>query len=268
MGTNLIIPEWTGNRLTNGAFLDYSERTLAVYVAQGFDVLSLTDIGPKLTEAVDALKLAVNRQSAYDETSAVTRADNDRDALAKSLYHAWSFLQSLSATHPLAAHVETLRSEMNAYKGVWAHEMRKETTELQGFQSALASEANRAALAALGLDKVAAALFAANDAARAAMESRNDERSSRDEEKAAGTTPELRKAVATLLVAAARRVNAVNEIAPADAVVAVVGKVAALVEEYKSVAAQFKGKKKEEPAPEPEPTPELTPESNENASAS
>ena len=124
--------------------------------------------------------------------------------------------------------------------------------------AALATDANRAALAALGLDKIAAALFAANDAARAAMESRSDERSSRAEEKAAGTTPELRKAVAALLVAAARRVNAVNEIAPSEAASAAIGKVAALVEEYKLVASQFKGKKKEEPEPEPESAPEAT----------
>ena len=103
-----------------------------------------------------------------------------------------------------------------------------------------------------------AALFAANDAARAAMESRSDERSSRAEEKAAGTTPELRKAVAALLVAAARRVNAVNEIAPSEAASAAIGKVAALVEEYKLVASQFKGKKKEEPAPEPTSEPEAS----------
>ena len=77
------------------------------------------------------------------------------------------------------------------------------------------------------------------------MDARHDVERERAEEKAAGTTPELRKAVAALLVAAARRVNAVNEIAPA------IGKVAALVEEYKLVASQFKGKKKEEPAPEP-----------------
>ena len=257
MATKLIIPEWVGSTLTNGAFLDYAERSLAAYVAEGLDALSLTDIGMKLTEAVDSFKLAVNRQSAYDETSAVTRADTDRDAFAKALYHAWEFLGGLSPNHPFAAHVETLRSEMNAYKGVWRHEMRKETTELQGFQAALATDANRAALAALGLDKISAALFAANDAARAAMESRSDERSSRAEEKAAGTTPELRKAVTTLLVQAARRVNAVNEIAPTDATAAAISKVAALVEEYKSVAAQFKGKKKEEPAPEPTPEPNV-----------
>ncbi|MBQ7234634.1 MAG: hypothetical protein IJS36_04415, partial [Kiritimatiellae bacterium] len=84
------------------------------------------------------------------------------------------------------------------------------------------------------------------------------ERSSRAEEKAAGTTPELRKAVAALLVAAARRVNAVNEIAPSEAASAAIGKVAALVEEYKAVASQFKGKKKEEPAPEPTSEPEAS----------
>ena len=80
----------------------------------------------------------------------------------------------------------------------------------------------------------AAALFAANDAARAAMESRSDERSSRAEEKSAGTTPELRKAVAALLVAASRRVNAVNEIAPSEAASAAIGKVAALVNAHKA----------------------------------
>ena len=258
MCTKLTIPEWVGSTLTNGAFLDYAERSLAAYVAEGFDAISLAAIGMKLTESVDALKLAVNRQSAYDETSGVVRADNDRDALFKALYHAWEFLGGLSPTHRLAPHVETLRSEMDAYKGVWRHEMRKETTELQGFQAALSTEANNAALAALGLDEIAAALFEANNAARAAMESRSDERSSRAEEKASGTTPELRKAVATLLVQAARRVNAVNEIAPTEATAAAISKVAALVEEYKLVASQSKGKKKEEPEPAPAPEPEAS----------
>ena len=233
MGTKLTIPEWVGSTLTNGAFLDYAERSLAAYVAEGLDAISLTAIGMKLTESVDALKLAVNRQSAY---------------------HAWNYLGGLSPTHPFSAHVETLRSEMSAYKSVWSHEMRKETTELQGLQAALSTEANNGALAALGLDRIAAALFEANDAARAAMEARRDERSSRAEEKASGTTPELRKTVATLLVQAARRVNAVYEINPENAAAAAaIGKVSALVEEYKLVASQSKGKKKEEPEPAPAP---------------
>ena len=58
-------------------------------------------------------------------------------------------------------------------------------------------------------------------------------------------------ACSAFALAAARRVNAVNEIAPTEATAAAISKVAALVEEYKLVASQFKGKKKEEPAPEP-----------------
>ena len=57
----------------------------------------------------------------------------------------------------------------------------------------------------------------------------------------------------TLLLAPhLNRVITVNEIAPTEAASAAIGKVAALVEEYKLVASQFKGKKKEEPAPEPD----------------
>ena len=157
---------------------------------------------------------------------------------------------------------------MNARDSAWGRvEVRRRTARGARFaRSALAcarlgSLESRAPLARrlCATDRVEglyAALFAANDAARAAMESRSDERSSRAEEKAAGTTPELRKAVAALLVAAARRVNAVNEIAPSEAAAAAISKVAALVEEYKLVASQFKGKKKADPEPEPEPTPE------------
>ena len=61
----------------------------------------------------------------------------------------------------------------------------------------------------------------------------------------------------TLLLAPhLNRVITVNEIAPSEAASAAITKVAALVEEYKLVASQFKGKKKADPEPEPEPTPE------------
>ena len=254
MATKLTIPEWVGWSLTNGSFLKYAENVLAAYVAEGLPELQLTAVGMQLTEAVDALKLAVNRQSAYDETSAVTSSDNDRDALFKALWEAWHRLESLTPTHPFAAHVNTLRSEMNAYKGVWRHELSKETSELDGFKGALATDANRAALAALGLDKLAAALFAANEATDAAMSARDAERGSRADEKAAGTTPELRKAVGNLLVKAGKRVNAVYDFDPENAhaenaIVAVCG----IVEHYKAVAAEAKHRKGDDPAPAPAP---------------
>ena len=60
----------------------------------------------------------------------------------------------------------------------------------------------------------AAALWAANDAVSAATTARDQEARERAEERAVGSTPELRKAVATLLIKAAKRVNAVYEIDP------------------------------------------------------
>jgi len=58
----------------------------------------------------------------------------------------------------------------------------------------------------------------------------------------------------TLLLAPhLNRVITVNEIAPTEVTAAAISKVAALVEEYKLVASQFKGKKKAEPEPESEP---------------
>ena len=115
METDLTIPEYVGWNLTNGAFLDYAAATRDAYVGIGLEDLSLTAIGMQLIEAVDTFRLAVNRQSAYDETTAVTRADNERDACFKALWHAWDYLSALGESHPFAAHVATLRSEMNAY---------------------------------------------------------------------------------------------------------------------------------------------------------
>lgn len=256
MDTKLMIPEWVGSTLTNAAFLDYSENVRDVYVGVGLDQINLTAVGMQLIEAVDKLHAAIKRQTAYDETVAVTRADGDRDALAKALYYAWDYMQQLSPMHPLAPHIETLRSEMSAYKGVWKRELAKETGELEGLQAALSTESNRAALVALGLDKIADALFAANDAARTAMRARRDERGERADEKAEGTTPELRKAVANLLVRASQRVNAVYDLDPENehAATAIV-KVTGVIDDFKRIASEAKHRKGDEPAPEPEPEP-------------
>ena len=61
---------------------------------------------------------------------------------------------------------------------------------------------------------------------------------------------------------------AAKDIAPTDATAAAISKVAALVEEYKLVAAQAKHRKGDTPDPEPEPTPEPTPEPNGDAATS
>ncbi len=256
MSKEQSIPEWLGGHLTNGGFLNYAEAVRDAYVGVGLADINLTALGAELIQAVDKLHIAVNRQKAFDETADVSKADVERDACFKALWHAWDFLGALGEAHPFAAHVKTLRSEMNAYKGVWKHELRKETSELEGFQAALATDANRAALNALGLDKIAAALFTANDAVAAALSARRDERGERDAEKAEGSTPELRKAVGEILVKAGKRVNAVAELDPENVKAqTAISKVVGIIDDFKLVAAEPKKRKGGEPEPGPEPTP-------------
>ena len=255
MSKRMKIPEWIGSDLMNGTFLRYAENVRDIYVGIGLADLSLTAVGMQLIEAIDKLHTAVNRESAYDETVEVARCDGNRDALMSALYTAWSRMCQLAPTHPFAPHVETLKSEMQAYKGVWKHELEKETGELEGLQAALSTEANQAALVALGLDKIAAALWAANAATAAAMVSRNEERGERAAEKSAGTTPELRKEVANLLVTAGECVNAVNMLNPEnEKAVLAIKNVCGVIEAFKRIASEAKHRKGD--APEPEPTPE------------
>ena len=54
------------------------------------------------------------------------------------------------------------------------------------------------------------------------------------------------------------KTDAIHATFAAAAALATAASCSALVEEYKLVASQFKGKKKEEPAPEPESAPEAT----------
>ena len=104
---------------------------------------------------------------------------------------------------------------------------------------------------------VFAALWVANDAVSTAMDARHDVERERAEEKAAGTTPELRKAVANRLVTASQRVNAVAMLDPDNAKAAeAIEKVTGIIKDLKRVASEAKHRKGDTPAPEPEPAPE------------
>ena len=107
------------------------------------------------------------------------------------------------------------------------------------------------------------------NAAHDAMTARRDERGERDTEKTAGTTPELRKTVAALLVAAGKRVNAAHDLDPDNEKAALaISKVCGIISDFKRVASEAKHRKGDTPDPEPEPTPEPTSEPDEDSSAS
>ena len=256
----LEIPDWTGgHRLTVAAFTNFGESVVAAFVKQGFDKLALQSIGPQLSEAVTRLSEFINRQRAYDETLEIAKADANRDALWKAFWYAWSYLMELDPSHPLYEAALKLRSEMTPYKGVWTHELSKETTELKGLQRDLSSSDNTFAIQVLGLSTIVNSLFAANDAVAEIISARDVERGSRAAEKGGDTTASLRKAVTTLLIESFHQVNAASRITPLPEIDAAIQEVCGIIEHYKAIAAQ-PAKRQGKDDPEPEPTPEPAPE--------
>ena len=250
--TKLEIPEWTGSGLSNGDHLAYAKDLYNIYSKGDYTPLSLEEIGQLLTPALESLNAAVNRQRAFDETSDVTTTDAVRDRLFYALWSAWDYLSQLDPHHPFYVAANTLRSEMMKCKGAARFKLAEETEALYGLQNALMGEPNRTALETLGLDKIAAALWEANEAVKTAMDARNAERGERAEGRADGSVPELRKAVSDLLCRCAKRVTALYMITPSEEAAKAIKAAVGVVEQYKRIAAQPAKHKKEDPEPAPE----------------
>ena len=250
--TKLEIPEWTGSGLSNGDHLAYAKDLYNIYSKGDYTPLSLEEIGQLLTPALESLNAAVNRQRAFDETSDVTTADATRDILFNALWQAWERFMTLDQHHPFYVAANTLRSEMTKCKGAARFKLAEETEALYGLQNALMGEPNRTALETLGLDKIAAALWEANEAVKTAMDARNVERGERAEGRADGSVPELRKTVSDLLCRCAKRVTALYMITPSEEAAKAIKAAVGVVEQYKRIAAQPAKHKKEDPEPAPE----------------
>lgn len=251
--TKLEIPEWTGSGLSNGDHLAYAKDLYNIYAKDDFVPLSLVELGELLRPALESLNSAVNRQRSFDETNAVTAADDSRDKIFYALWYAWEYLSQLDQHHPLYVAANTLRSEMTKCKGAARRKLEAETEVISGLQAALMSEANNTALETLGLDKIAAALWEANEAVKTAMDARNAERGERAEGRADGSVPELRKTVSDLLCRCAKRVNALYMITPSDPVAKAIRAAVGVVEQYKRIASEAKRRKGDDPEPEPAP---------------
>ena len=255
--TKLEIPEWTGSGLSNGDHLAYAKDLYNIYSKGDYTPLSLEEIGQLLTPALESLNAAVNRQRAFDETSDVTTADAVRDRLFYALWSAWDYLSQLDPHHPFYVAANTLRSEMMKCKGAARFKLEQETEAIYGLQHALENLGNHTALETLGLNKIAAALWEANEAVKTAMDARNAERGERAEGRADGSVPELRKTVSDLLCRCAKRVTALYMITPSEEAAKAIKAAVGVVEQYKRIAAQpAKHKGGDDPEPAPEPAPE------------
>jgi len=234
----LEIPEWTGSALTQGAFLNYALSVLKVMARHGFNNLALTEIGPQLQEEVNRLSEFINLPRAFDETPEIEKADTKRDALWKALWYAWHYVMQLDPTDPLYKAALQLRPTMNAYKGVYRHELSKETMELEGLRRDLSVEANATALETLGLDRIATGIFTANEIVSNVIAEREQTRGQRIAQKGDDTALQLRKQIVQTLTDAIRQVNAVNRIQSSEVVAQAVQDICGVIEHYRLVAAQ------------------------------
>ena len=264
--TILEIPEWTGSPLTMASFLAFCTSIDDQAVSLETGNQHMLELMQSLHQLVERFRDFINQQRAYEQTPEIAKQDNKRDSLWKALWYAWYYVDQLDPTDPLAQHAAVLRPVMNSYKGMWKHEMTKETEEIKGLQRDLQPQNMQDALTALGLNIISQELFVANAKLVMAVQQREQARGQRIADKGEDSTESLRKQMTPILTEMFRHANALVRITPDDGIRAFVQNVCGIINHYKQVAASGGSHSKDEPEPtlvDPDVTPvepEATPE--------
>ena len=258
MATILEIPEWTGSPLTIASFLGFATSVDSNAAEVETENLMFDQLRHQLHQLVVRLQDFINQQRAYAQTPEITKQDNKRDALWKALWYAWYYIDQLDPTDPLAQHSALLRPVMTAYKGMWKHEMTKETEEIKGLQRDLSPAAMQQALTALGLTVIAQQIFVANAALEQQVAQREHARGERIAEKAGETGESIRKQMTPVLLELFKHTNAMQRITPADNIAQFIQHITGVINHYKQVAASGGSHSGDQPEPTPV-DPEVTP---------
>ena len=258
MATILEIPEWTGSPLTIASFLAFATSVDSNAAEVETENATFAQLRQQLHQLVVRLQDFINQQRAYAQTPEITKQDNKRDSLWKALWYAWYYIDQLDPTDPLAQHSALLRPVMTAYKGIWKHEMTKETEEIKGLQRDLAGAAQQQALEQLGLKVIAQQIFVANAALEQQVTQREHARGERIAEKAGETGESIRKQTTPVLLELFKHTNALQRIAPSGSVGDFIQHINGVINHYKQVAASGGSHSGDEPEPTPV-DPEVTP---------
>ena len=227
--------EFVGNQLTHASFLQMSQEIYAQILVTTPAALKLETIAPQYNDAITRLSKLIRRQTGYAETSDVSRADANRDALWNAAYYTVHYLEALSTDHALAPHVRLLAPLFSAYKGIGAHELTKETSEIEGFLAAIGTTENRAAATALGLLPLLDAISDENDKLKTGVSTRSSAAATRAAGTGTESTDEVRRQTVTAYRAAVARVNAVAELESTAAVTAFIDQANAIAAHYRTV---------------------------------
>ncbi len=258
MATILEIPEWTGSPLTLASFLGYATSVDDNAAEVETENMTFLQLQSQLHQLVKRLQDFINQQRSYAQTPEITKQDQKRDSLWKALWYAWYYIDQIDPTDSLAQHTAVLRPVMTAYKGMWKHEMTKETEEIRGLQRDLAPENMQQALTALGLNVIAQGIFVANATLAQQVQQREHARGERIAEKAGETGESIRKQIAPVLLELFKYANALQRITPSDAIAQFIQNINGVINHYKQVAASGGSRSGDEPEPTPV-DPDVTP---------
>ena len=233
------IPEWTGDKLTNGQFLNYAKdvaRIAAAYPGDPYPVAAkvaaLRAVNDKLTDFINE-----TRKSA--ETSEIAAADARRDILFRAV---WNFLEAagqLEGSDAYAKAARLVQSVISPYKGLHRHAITKETEELNGLKFDFEKDpAIAEAVVTLGLENALSALYAANNAVATAYTNRADSNAARDSAHYGETTDSVRKDCVNAVFDIFRMLNAIIRLSPGQDITDTVIRLIQVVDQHKKVAAQ------------------------------
>lgn len=241
--------DFVGSALTNASFLQMNDELYKLILKTTPAALKLEALAPQYADAIGRLSGLIKRQSGYAETVDVSRTDANRDSLWRSLYYSVHYLHQLDPSHALYKHVHRLMPLFSAYKGIDRDELTKETSEIDGFLAAIDTDANAAAIEALGLTPIIGALATENDKLKTSATTRTAEAATRAVSTGQESTDRVRTEVATVYRNIVARVNAVAELEGSEAVTAFIVNANAVADHYNTVAAN-QGKKQQPKAGE------------------
>lgn len=241
--------DFTGSVLTNGSFLQMSNELYKLILKTTPAALKLETLAPQYAAVIARLTPLVSRQTGYAETADVRRTDTNRDALWRSLYYTLHYLNQLDPSHALYTHVQRLLPVFSPYKGMQEHELSKETTEIDNFLTAIDTDANAAAIEALGLAPIIGALATENDKLKTSATTRTASAATRAAATGTESTDRVRAEVVTVYHNVVARVNAVAELESTPEVVQFISDANAVADHYNTIAAN-QGKKQQPKAGE------------------
>lgn len=197
---------FAGSDLTTGSFFELHSRYSQLITAVGAEKLRVTEQLGSYDALLNQLRLRVNVATGFEETPEVTKLDNERDSLQKFAFWTIMYASELPTTFPLYANGNELRVVASPYKSIAHHELTRQTGETKGFCRDLKQHPE--ALAALNLTAVITELERVNNLLAEKMGLREETYGDRKTEKGSMSTPELRKAITSVLEELAVRINA------------------------------------------------------------